>query len=183
MRAHRSDYGAVATRVPRAPVARAAGTCTVCAAPVASRGPRGPPAGRVGTGNAWHSQDLHRPRAPGRRAGAPRAPAPTHRRRSSHVTNQVVLVVQVQLAERRLRARACQVDAEGMLACAGLPRSEESARGRHEMKGVLVARVCVRDKVGPHSASPRVARTCLALRVSTGRTSAAVRACAPSWPA
>ena len=154
-------------------------------------------------------RDLHKPRAPGRRA-ARRAGGTAARRRhrrstwrararerrerlhphiadavrSSHVTNQVVLVVQVQLAERRVRARArCQVDAEGVLACAGLPRSEDSACGRHVIKGVLVARVGVRDRVGPKSASPRVASACFALRVSTVRTSDAVRACAPSWPA
>jgi hypothetical protein len=43
--------------------------------------------------------------------------------------------------------------------------------------------VGVRDKVGLQGASLRVARTCLAMRVSTARDRAAVRACVPCWPA
>ena len=65
----------------------------------------------------------------------------------------------------------------------GLIRTQ--AMRRHPRAAVLLIHsgVGVRDKVGPHSASPRVvARTCLALRVSTGRTSAAVHACAPFLP-
>ena len=99
------------------------------------------------------------------RAGAVRL----HPHVSRH--NHVLLVIQVQLAERRVRSRACHVDAE-------VVRARTAVRGAHAAKnrlaegtyeGVLVVRVGVRatETESAHSASPSVARTCSAMRLNS----------------
>ena len=68
-----------------------------------------------------------------------------------------MLVVQVQLAERRVRSRACQVDAEVVWARAAVrgPHAAKNRLGEGTLEGVLFARVGVRDNVGPQCVTER----------------------------
>ena len=82
--------------------------------------------------------------------------------------DQVLLVVQVQLAERRVRSRACQVDAEVVWACAacGGPTQRRTGLGKAlEKASSLHALACA--IMLDHSASPSVARTCLGMPLSS----------------
>ena len=93
-----------------------------------------------------------RPTCAGARGSA--ASACTH---MPHVArhDQVLLVVEVQLAERHVRSCACHVDAEVAWARIAV-RGGAAKNGLAE--GVLVARVGVRDKVGPQFVTERSAR-------------------------
>jgi hypothetical protein len=77
-------------------------------------------------------------------------------------------VVQVQLAERRVRSRTCRVDAEvawARAACGG-PTQRRTGLGKAlEKASSLPALACA--TMLDHSASPSVARTCLGMRVSS----------------
>ena len=110
------------------------------------------------------------PSTPSSRCGG-RAREWSRERLHPHVAHhdQVLLVVhEVQLAERRVRSRACQVGAEvvwARAACGG-PTQRRTGLGKAlEKASSLPALACA--TMLDHSASPSVARTCLGMRVSS----------------
>ena len=98
------------------------------------------------------------PSTPSSRCGG-RAREWSRERLHPHVArhDQVLLVVQVQLAEHRVRSRACHVDAEVVRARAAVrgPHAAKNRLGEGTLEGVLFARVGVHDNVGPQCITER----------------------------